>query len=217
MLKKIFRFAILCIASILILLFGQALIFHLIYFSDSTQAQVQAVVVFNGSYPRVKEGVRLANASIAPTLVISPSTIEKLQEYTKRYSINPSVILYSEPEARTTYENAYYTSLLLEGKNITNIILVTSDYHMPRSYILMRLLNFGKGITINRAPLNSIYANNPIWSKRWKLEKLLYNEMVQFWGSLYELAHHQLVGTMASRRIRRSKAAEFLEKIILIK
>jgi len=41
--------------------------------------------------------------------------------------------IHEENQANTTWENALFTKTLLENKNISNVILVTSAWHMPRA------------------------------------------------------------------------------------
>jgi len=41
--------------------------------------------------------------------------------------------IHEENQANTTWENALSTKILLENKNISNVILVTSAWHMPRA------------------------------------------------------------------------------------
>jgi uncharacterized SAM-binding protein YcdF (DUF218 family) len=38
----------------------------------------------------------------------------------------------------STFESALYTDKMIEAYNIRNLILVTSDYHMPWSYFILR-------------------------------------------------------------------------------
>ncbi len=44
--------------------------------------------------------------------------------------------LYTETSSKDTYQNAYYTHKLCEKLGIRKIVLVTSAYHMPRSYMI---------------------------------------------------------------------------------
>lgn len=44
-----------------------------------------------------------------------------------------------ENESRTTWENAFYTKKMLEAEGITNVLLVTHAWHMPRALYSFKL------------------------------------------------------------------------------
>ena len=93
------------------------------------------------------------NASI---VVISPADDSMIKAYEKRYEpLKATYIL--ENSARTTFENAYLISKIISAYRLRSITLVTSDYHMPRSYLLLRLMLLGKGVTVQRLAAKSPY------------------------------------------------------------
>jgi uncharacterized SAM-binding protein YcdF (DUF218 family) len=49
-----------------------------------------------------------------------------------------------EDQATTTFENALYTSRIIKAHRYQSVILVTSDYHMPRSLALLQLFLAGE-------------------------------------------------------------------------
>ena len=61
-----------------------------------------------------------------------------------------SIIL--EPNSRNTYENAIFTQPILEERDITRILLVTSAMHMPRSVQIFQKL----GIDVIPAPTDFV-------------------------------------------------------------
>ncbi len=60
----------------------------------------------------------------------------RMYEYALSRNIDPSDILV-EPDSRTTVENFAYSRDFLWGNNVNyeSIVLVTSDYHLRRSYL----------------------------------------------------------------------------------
>lgn len=112
----------------------------------------------DGSIPgpaklRVEKGVELLKEGRAPRILMSakwsfwltmepPRTeAEGMKEYAVELGVNPEQIL-KEESSKDTVSNAYFTRIeFLEPNNWKNVILVTSDYHMPRSkYIFEKVL-----------------------------------------------------------------------------
>ncbi len=58
----------------------------------------------------------------------------------------PDERIISETESRNTRENALYTKKILKKINAQKVILVTSAFHMPRSYAVF------KKIGVNAVP-----------------------------------------------------------------
>ena len=213
LLRKLRGMLMTALAGSLAVLAVEAILFLSIFSHHEPVAPADAVVVFDGSMPRIAKGASLANSGAAPVLVISPASPQQIAAYRKRFAIDESVAVIPEPSARTTYENAYYTAGVIRRQNFSSIVLVTADYHMPRSFILLKLMLAGTGVTIERAPLDTNRSKDRAGRRRnWKR---LYNEGVLVWGSLYELAHHRLCGETASRAFRKSKAVRALEKLLL--
>ncbi len=92
-----------------------------------------------------------------------------------------------ENKARTTFENAYFISEVISEYRFHSVTFVTSDYHMPRSYLLMKLMLLGKGVTVQRLAAKSPYLAGSSWPRSETALKVTYNEMVKVWGSLGEL------------------------------
>ncbi len=92
-----------------------------------------------------------------------------------------------ENKARTTFENAYSVSKIISEYRLQSVTFVTSDYHMPRSYLLLKLMLLGKGVTVQRLVAKSPYLDGSSWPRSEKALKVTYNEMVKVWGSLGEL------------------------------
>ena len=60
----------------------------------------------------------------------------------------PEVSIWQQPRSQNTYEDALYSSQMLKEKGITQILLVTSAMHMPRSVALFER----QGIDVIPAP-----------------------------------------------------------------
>ena len=149
------------------------------------------VLVFAGGPNRIETGYKLVNKGFADSLIISPATPGIIAEYNKRLTLRQVAITIIEDNAKSTFENALYTAKLVEAHNFRNVILVTSDYHMPRSYLIMRLLT-SHGVRIQRY---SVYENNESMSSRQRLIqkwRLLIVEMLELYGTLVQAAIYPL-------------------------
>jgi uncharacterized SAM-binding protein YcdF (DUF218 family) len=171
-----------------------------------------AILIFTGSEKRIETGYELANLGLAPCIVLSSATDVFRRYCDKQYALKDSVTHIPEDHATNTFENALYTSRIIKAHQFKNIILVTSDYHMPRSLALLRLLA-DKDVRIhihavhgaaNAAVVNTI------------LLKLVYNEMVEFWGSLFEYVSYQIAGAPAEKPMKKSALSLYLRSLVLL-
>ncbi len=88
----------------------------------------------------------------------------------------------SEPYAATTYENAHYVSQIIREHGFDSVILVTSWYHMPRSYLLLRLHLLGSGAKI----ISCAVGQRPSALSGLIKSRFVRGEFIKFWGSLAE-------------------------------
>lgn len=63
----------------------------------------------------------------------------------------PGHCIVIEDQAKNTIENALLCLPLLQEQKVTHIVLVTSDYHMPRSRLLFEMTLKGTGILVSWA------------------------------------------------------------------
>lgn len=177
--------------------------------------RADVIAVFRGAEGRVKKGFELANRGVAPFLIISPSSKTNLVTLDRMFRQSQQFNYLLEPRADTTYQNALFVSRLVPDHRKQTVALVTSDYHMPRSYILFALERLGTETTILPCPANGgRFSANPLaWSTRQK--KQVYNEMVEFWGSIIEMARHFIYGDVPKRSLKRNAAVTFLREVLL--
>ena len=190
-LKKLRRW-IICSSFILtIILLFHAIYILYIFLNYNSLKPADAVLVFAGDFNRSQTGYKLVNEGYADTLIISPEIPGKIAEYNKRFNLRQTAITIIEDQAMSTFENALYTNELIDAHDFRNVILVTSDYHMPRSYFIMRLLA-NRGVRIQRY---SVYGNNESMSSLQRLcakWDLLFFEMIELYGTLIQAAIHPL-------------------------
>ena len=127
-----------------------------------------------GAEKRIETGYKLANQGLAPGIVLSPASDKLRRQYDRKYALKDNVAHVLEEEATTTFENALYISRIIKANQYESVILVTSDYHMPRSLALLRLFLAGTGVRIHAHP---VYGPSGSVAVNATLLKLVYNEI----------------------------------------
>jgi uncharacterized SAM-binding protein YcdF (DUF218 family) len=89
------------------------------------------IVLSGGRIDRLEKGVDLYNQGLAPFLMISNGTEDRMYETALKMGI-PSKSIILENVARSTTENAILTIDLMEKHNLQSAIVVSSNYHMRR-------------------------------------------------------------------------------------
>ncbi|MDX9787078.1 MAG: YdcF family protein [Desulfobacterales bacterium] len=209
------RVSIWLFVTVGLVLLSEAVYFYAVLTAKRTVEAANAVVVFHGAAERNKLGYQLANDGIAPYLIISPATEKVRKKYDKQYSRCGDWRHLVEDRAETTFQNALLTRRLIRDHGLKKIVLVTDAYHMPRSYGLLRLLMIGAGVTIISCDTGSnLYAGNiSTWSV--KQVKRVYNEMVEFWGSMAEGVVYLFRGELPARNAKAHPVVGILRSLLL--
>lgn len=180
---------------------------------DRPEVNGDAIVVFLGAAGRVKAGVDLQQAGHAQHLILSPTGKHHLSGLPSR--VAESLII--EDQARTTFENALYTRDIVISQDIRSVILVTSDYHAPRSYFLLKGLLLGRDVQIRLHKVPSAGDAAIFPPKSVRSLKILYNEMVKFWGSLGEWAAYAVLGRVPEQSTKEMKGIRVMKGMLLFK
>ncbi len=135
------------------------------------------VCSFGGMNDRVELAERYCQRGQGRAFVASDADQAEVAAYFKSYGRpgNAEVIL--EPYARTTDENARLVARIIRTRNFHSVLLVTSWYHLPRAYLLLRLGLVGSGVQVAAAPAENLppdFWNDP----RFRIE------FPKLWGSL---------------------------------
>ena len=189
--KKLRRWTIISFFILITITFLQITYTLYIFLKSNSLRPADAILVFAGNFNRIQTGYKFVNEGYADFLIISPEVPEKIAEYNKRLNLRKTATTIIEDRAKSTFENALYTNKLDNAHDFKNIILVTSDYHMPRSYLIMRLLT-NPDIQIQRY---SVYENNESMSSLQRLSQkwnLLIFEMIKLYGTLVQAAIYPL-------------------------
>ncbi len=205
------------LTSVLAVFLLQGMYFAVVMLMGNDTKPSHAIVIFRGSEKRIKTGYALAASGAAPRIVLSPATDAQMDKLGRKLRLPPEVKHLAEPSARTTLENAYYTAQLIKVRNLRSVTLVTSNYHMPRSLLLLNLFLAGKGVTIGNYKVSAADKDTrPPKGYRTTLAKLIYNEMLKFWGSLLEYALWRISGNAFEEINNRHPALSALRSFFLI-
>lgn len=144
---------------------------------DATQVGADAVVVLTGGPGRVATGVQLLEAGRGQRLLISGvnpgSPVEDIAAAAGASQALFDCCVDVGPEAADTMGNAAETSSWAAARGYDSLIVVTSDYHMPRA-----LLELQAAMPDTRLIAFAVPAPAP-WSsaaeaRRWMTEYLKY-------------------------------------------
>jgi uncharacterized SAM-binding protein YcdF (DUF218 family) len=222
LLKKTCKYlsALLCILVVIIIV--QAAYFLTAGPENTIIGNADLIVVFPAENERIAAGLLLANKGYAPNFTVAGISKENLKFYLKKHQNLPaSVKPIISNRSNTTFEDALITRQIIQKHKFKSVILVTSTYHLPRAYFLLRIMISGLNVKIQRygvdqrkglrTPLKLNPANSNInvkekiiGKKAENLEqrakvlelKLICNEMIKCWTSLGEMAGYTVTGKL---------------------
>ncbi len=102
----------------------------------------------NQQADRIVHALQLYRAGKAPLILLSGGAdphsrpeAELMHEHLELMGVSPRAML-REHQSRDTHENALYSAVLLRGKGVRSILLVTSGFHMRRAVPLFEAQGF---------------------------------------------------------------------------
>ena len=104
--------------------------------------RADGLVVLTGDARRIENGIRLLKFNFAKRLLISgvheKTTREMIARLTNEEDVFKGCCIDIDRAAKNTVGNARYSADWVAENAFDSVIVVTSDYHMPRSLILMQ-------------------------------------------------------------------------------
>lgn len=104
------------------------------------------------SADRLIDAVRLYRKGIVKKILFSGGSGELFHQEMKESTVAKRIMLdlgvseqdiLIESESRNTYENALYSKKILESEKAKSVLLITSAFHMKRSYAIFKKLGLG--------------------------------------------------------------------------
>ncbi|MFH0725693.1 MAG: YdcF family protein [Pseudomonadota bacterium] len=189
--------------------------FAWVLFDDETLEKADLIVVFEGAAERPRAAYNLLDRSFADSLLVSPATEARLVAYEKRFAPSLPYTRVMEEKARTTFENALNSATAITQTPMRSVILVTSWDHMPRSHFLFRVMTLGSGLQVQPYFVPTGRLGRTTWHQHTTAWKMVFNEMLKLWGSLYEFARYRLSGDLTGQVPGGSRLAGRLKQALL--
>ncbi len=113
-------------------------------------SKIEAIVVLTGEKGRIPEAIKIFNKNRNIYLIISGANPNFSKEFIKKkIGLEGAKNLIIENRSKNTIENALEVKKILKRLNIRNIVLVTSCFHIPRAYLIFKII-LPKNVTICR-------------------------------------------------------------------
>ena len=193
----------------------QTVYFSTILFGSHRLEKADVIVVFGGREGRTEVAYDLAARAYAPRVIISPATAHQLKQHDRQFQPARPFEKIIEKKARTTFENALYTQRIIRENGFEKVILVTSWNHMPRSCLLLKMCLIGSGTEVLPHTVATRHLNQENFYRQTIGWKMVYNEMVETWGSLVETIVFRFEGESSSKGIGKSEFLVRLKKFLL--
>ena len=104
--------------------------------TDLNEKEIEGIVVLTGDKFRILEGLKILNSEIGSKLLISgvnkEISIEEIKKEFPKFNQLFNCCVELESISTNTYENVREIFFWKKNNNIKNILLITSDYHLPR-------------------------------------------------------------------------------------
>lgn len=129
--------------------------------------KTDAVVVLTGGRDRIGTALLRLKDGLSDKVFISGVSkkvgLKEILNYYNKIELDEDEIKKIEigNQARNTKENAFEVNQWIENNNIQSILLITSDYHMPRSMIEIKSVN--DKIEAIADPVASKYVSKKWW------------------------------------------------------
>ncbi len=213
--RAILKWPIYLGVPILFILAIEFMMFYYVLTRAWQPEKANLITVFSGAAHRVEKGYELANRCLGDYLIISPRTDTQLKILHQQFKQQDCFQDLIEKHAQTTFQNALFVGRIIQEEDLDSVILVTNAVHMPRSYFLLRMQLLGRGTKIYPVPLEkTVFSKSPIkWTVRQK--KMVYNEMLELWGSLIEKLIFHTTGLLPERGLKQSGPISVLRSMLL--
>jgi hypothetical protein len=164
-------------------------------------------ILFKGDDSRVGSFYHLLEQTNAARFVVPGITDKTLIRWNKKYKPSASPIP-TKTLTTSTFEDVLEADRIIRHYNFKNIMLATSDYHIARSWFLLRLKTLGTGVKIHVTAIPS-ESSPSLYAQQ------VYNESAKLWGSLAEYAYHGTTGRLLTENEQKNRFMENLRKVFL--
>lgn len=178
-------------------------------------SKADLIMVFPGAPNRVTTGFSLAQNGSAAKLAISGLGTQDLETLAVQFGKPAGIEYLRSAKSRSTFEDVFNTREIVRRNGIHSVLLVTSGWHAPRSYFLLKCFLLGSGVTIRVATVDDPHTPAGGKTARTLRTKLIINEAVKCWGSMAEMTWSLLTGTLLLDIPRFHEFSGYLKRKIL--
>ena len=200
--KRKLRFFLIAIVFVALVFSAQVMFFVYMLSGSCQYTNADAVIVFGGSADRIEKGYDAIRNGYSMHLIISPAKPSAIAKYDKKYGWRQDFKHIYEAKARTTFENAVYIKRLIAKHHFKSVLLVTSTWHMPRSYFLLKTQLLFAGIQIYRVGSDCSSIDRLSCWEAPKIRKLVYREFAKLWGSVGEYFIYLINGKLPEKNLK---------------
>lgn len=196
---------------VLLLTIIEAMSFVLVRPDRAGLETAQLLVIFKGpGASLIAEAYLLLDQGVASHFCI-PGLSEKAMAYqAKKYDL-PEGVTHERADVYTksTFEDALQAGAVIRRQGYGDVLLVVSDFHVVRSWLLLKAETMGTGCrlrVIGITEKRNFRQQAEVW----------YSEAVKFWGSALEFIYCHLTGKLLTANPRIDHFLESLKRVMLL-
>lgn len=144
-----------------------------------------AVIVLSGGEGRISEGYRAWSSGAGRDFCIlgAGRNVTPAQLLPDAASLAPEAFsrIHVEGWSENTLENAYSAKTLAERRGYASVILVTSDYHVPRAYLAFRKV-LPPEVALSVIPVRARTIRPDTAGHAWRWARRHFLEGWKYWG-----------------------------------
>lgn len=160
---------------------------YLLRFLQPELLSADLVAIMPSSKDRIAKGCMAAADPGTAYLMLINNSPKALAKYAAKYGVPESVTLLPGGISRSSFEDIHVTVQTALDRNMKSVILVTSDFHLPRALVLLYAYNLSIGRELRIQYTAAREQTSPL-----KRLLLFYSEIIKFWGSVAELGGYLL-------------------------
>ncbi len=204
--KALGRWGVRLLLFLLVTLAIQAVVFYAIARHSFASRPADLAVLFKGDEGRIAFFYKLIEKENIKQIHIPGVSETTLTTWSRKFKVPATLHLPATPATGSTFEDALIAADAIQANGIRSVLLVTSDYHIPRSWFLLRVLTMGQEVAIQPVEVPSRMQSGSLRHQA----KLIYNEVFNFWGSMAELVYYKGTGQLL---FKNHKAAGFIASL----
>jgi len=184
---------------------------YLLRFLRPDPVPADLVTILPSSKERIEAGCRVAAEQGTGYLMLINNTPEALKKHALKFEVPESLTLLPGGTSRSTFEDIHVTVQTARDRNLKSVMLVTSDYHLPRALFLLYVYNMATGHGLG---IQYVAVRNK--SRPFIRAYTLYSEIVKFWGSTAELSGYLLTSELPLDSDKVLAVRNTLKKVLLL-